>query len=164
MSGAAHTNTTESKHMSAHPMHLGLPDPATKPEFYDGVLLRRGIAWVLDTVITALLCVLILPFTAFLGLLVFPFLMLVVGFFYRWFTTASKSATWGMRLTGIELRDSDGMRLQYNTALAHNGIYTFSVAFAPLQVVSVIMMVFSARKQGLSDHLLGTAAINRPAA
>lgn len=148
--------------MSAQTLHLGLPDPATKPQFYDGVLFKRAAAWGIDVVLVAFLCVLVLPFTAFTGLFFFPFLMLIVGFLYRWFTIAGKSATWGMRMMGIELRDHEGLRLQSGTALAHTAGYTFSVAMAPLQLISVIMMIVTVRKQGLTDHLLGTAAINSP--
>ncbi len=149
--------------MSATATHLGLPDPATKPQFYEGVLIKRAAAWGIDVVLVALLCIVILPFTAFTGLFFFPFLMLVTGFIYRWFTIAGKSSTWGMRMMGIELRDIDGLRLQSGTALAHTAGYTFSVAVAPLQLISILMMILTDRKQGLTDHLLGTAAINRPA-
>lgn len=142
--------------------YLGLPDPATKPQFYDGILMKRAIAWLIDVVLVGILCVVIVPFTAFTAVFFFPFLMLVVGFLYRWFTIAGKSSTWGMRLVGIELRDHDGLRLQSGTALAHTAGYSFSMAIAPLQLISVLMMIVSERKQGLSDHLLGTAAINRP--
>lgn len=142
--------------------HLGLPDPATKPQFYNGILMKRAIAWLIDVVLVGILCVVIVPFTAFTAMFFFPFLMLVVGFLYRWFTIAGKSSTWGMRLVGIELRDHDGLRLQSGTALAHTAGYSFSMAIPPLQLVSVVMMIVSERKQGLTDHLLGTAAINRP--
>ena len=135
-------------------MHLGLPDPVTKPQFYTGVLAKRAAAWVFDVVLVGILCVIIMPFTVFTALLFFPFLMLVVGFIYRWFTIASKSSTWGMRLMGIELRDHDGLRLDSQSALMHT--------MAPLQLVSVLMMLLSDRKQGLTDHLLGTTAINKP--
>jgi len=143
-------------------MHLGLPDPLTKPQFYTGVLAKRAAAWVFDVVLVGILCVIIVPFTVFTALLFFPFLMLVVGFIYRWFTIASKSSTWGMRLMGIELRDHDGLRLDFQSALMHTAGYSFSMAMAPLQLVSVLMMLLSARKQGLTDHLLGTTAINKP--
>lgn len=147
--------------MSTHSQHLGLPDPVTKPDFYDGILFKRAAAWVIDVVLILLLGLLVLPFTAFTALFFFPVLMLVVGFIYRWFTLSGKSATWGMRMMGIELRDADGLRLQSGTALAHTFGYTVSVAMAPLQLISILMMIFSARKQGLTDHLLGTAALNR---
>lgn len=143
-------------------MHLGLPDPVTKPQFYTGVLAKRAAAWVFDVVLVRILCVIIVPFTVFTALLFFPFLMLVVGFIYRWFTIASKSSTWGMRLMGIELRDHDGLRLDSQSALMHTAGYSFSMAMAPLQLVSVLMMLLSDRKQGLTDHLLGTTAINKP--
>ncbi|WP_458790311.1 RDD family protein [Yoonia sp. MH D7] len=148
--------------MSATPMHLGLPDPATKPEFYDGVLFKRALAWLFDVVMIGIICAIIVPFTAFTALFFFPFLMLVIGFTYRWFTIAGKSSTWGMRLMGIELRDHNGLRLQSGTAFAHTFGYTASVAMAPLQLISVLTMIVTPRKQGLIDHLLGTAAINRP--
>lgn len=149
--------------MTAQPMYLGLPGPATKPAFYDGVLIKRLLAWVIDTVVIIVMCALILTFALFLGVFVFPFLMLVVGFFYRWFTIAGRSSTWGMRMTGIELRDGDGMRLQSEMALKHTAAYTVCVIFAPLQLVSAIAICLSDRKQGLPDILLGTTALNRPA-
>ena len=149
--------------MTAQPMYLGLPGPATKPAFYDGVLIKRLLAWVIDTVVIIVMCALILPFTLLLGVFVFPFLMLVVGFFYRWFTSAGRSSTWGMRMIGIELRDGDGMRYQSKMALKHTAAYTVCVIFAPLQLVSATAMCLNDRKQGLPDILLGTTALNRPA-
>jgi len=141
----------------------GLPDPARKPEFYRGVAMKRAIAWVIDVVFIGIACTLILPFTAFTGVFFFPFLMLVVGFLYRWFTLAGGSATWGMRIMAIELRDHDGLKFQSGTALGHTLGYTLSVAMAPAQLISMIMMVATARGQGLTDMVLGTTAVNKPA-
>ncbi|PUB19185.1 RDD family protein [Yoonia sediminilitoris] len=138
-----------------------LPDPQTLPQFYQGVLFKRAFAWLLDMVLIGVLCVLILPFTAFTGVFFFPFMMLVVGFIYRWFTIAGGSATWGMQLTGIELRDHRGRRLDSAAALAHTLGYTISVAVSPLQLISIVMMMVTARGQGLTDMLLGTVMINR---
>ena len=87
---------------------FSLPDPASQPEFYQGVVLKRGLAWVFDAILIAILSALVLPFTAFTGIFFFPGLMLVMGFFYRWFTLAGGSSTWGMRLMSIELREADG--------------------------------------------------------
>jgi uncharacterized RDD family membrane protein YckC len=86
----------------------------------------------------------------------------MVGFTYRWFTIAGRSATWGMRLMGIELRDHTGARLNGTLALVHTLGYTVSVAAMPLQFISMGMMALTPRGQGLSDTMLGTAAINRP--
>ena len=80
------------------------PDPFDQPEFYSGIPTKRFMAWVVDALLVLIASVLILPFTAFTGLFFFPLLMLMVGFTYRVATLASGSATWGMRLFGMELR------------------------------------------------------------
>lgn len=146
----------------SEPFHDGLPDPELRPDFYEGVNAKRAFAWVIDVTLVALVCILLLPFTAFTGLFFFPLMMLVVGFFYRWWTLAGRSATWGMRLTGMEIREADGLRLSSTTALLHTAGYSISMMAFPAQLVSIGLMVITPRKQGLTDHILGTAALNRP--
>jgi uncharacterized RDD family membrane protein YckC len=153
--------------MTAHPYARrsaspGLPDPVQRADFYAGVRAKRLVAWVLDMILIAVLSAILLPFTAFAALFFFPVFMLVIGFFYRWFTLASGSATWGMALMGIQLREADGYKLTGSTAFWHTVGYSVSIAVAPLQLLSVIMMCLTARRQGLTDMLLNTAAINRP--
>ncbi len=80
------------------------PDPDTQPQFYTGVPTKRLVAWILDMVLIVLICLAILPFTAFTGIFFFPFLMLIVGFLYRVATLTGGSATWGMRLLSLEIR------------------------------------------------------------
>jgi len=139
-----------------------LPDPAIRPDFYRGVPAKRLGAWILDVLAVAIACAVLLPFTAFTGIFFFPLMMLVVGFLYRWSTITQGSATPGMWLMGIEFRDRDGERLSGGTAFAHTLLYSFSLAMAPLQAISVVLMLVTPRRQGLGDILLGTAAINRP--
>lgn len=147
--------------MTVRPYLSRLPDPEVHPEFYRGVPLNRGLAWVIDMILIALACAVLLPFTLFLGLFFFPLMMLVVGFLYRWTTLARGSATWGMRFFGIELREADGSPLSPGTAFAHTLAYTVALAVAPLQLISAVMMVATPRGQGLGDMLLGTTALNR---
>ena len=130
------------------------------PSLYDGVTIKRGIAWVFDVVLIAVLGALVLPFTAFIGVFFFPLLMLVVGFIYRWFTLAGGSSTWGMRMVGIRLRDHQGAPLGSGLALVHTLGYSVSIAIMPLQLISILLMLVTARGQGLTDLLLGTEAIN----
>ena len=137
------------------------PDPDTQPEFYDGVPTKRLLAWVLDMIVIIGMCLLILPFTAFTGIFFFPFLMLVVGFIYRVITLTTGSATWGMRLMGMELRDLRDRPFDFATAFFHTLGYSLSWAMAPLQLISIVLMCVSARKQGLSDMVLGSVAVNR---
>lgn len=138
-----------------------IPNPDTQPQFYDGVAIKRLLAWFVDTVLIVLVAVAILPFTAFTGVFFFPFLLLVVGFIYRTTTLAAGSATWGMRLFSIEFRTMHGERFDLGTAFAHTLGYTISIAMFPAQVVSIILMLTTSRGQGLTDHVLGTVAMNR---
>ena len=141
-----------------------LPDPVTQSEFYADLPLKRFLAWVVDALLIFLLCLLALPFTAFLGLFFFPLLWLALGFLYRWTTIASGSATWGMRLVAIEFRDRFGHRFDAGTALLHTLIYSVAMGTFLLQALSVALILLSERHQSLADHLLGSVAINRAAA
>ena len=140
-----------------------LPDPETQPEFYDDVAMKRLFAFVIDTVLIALICVAILPFTAFTGIFFFPFLMMVVGFVYRVVTLATGSATLGMRLFAIEFRASDGRRFDLGQAFLHTLGLNISFAIPIIQVASVILMATTETGQGVTDRILGSVAINRPA-
>lgn len=137
------------------------PNPEEQPEFFDGILTKRLIAWIIDTLIILLICLLITLFTAFVGLLFFPLLMIAVGFFYRFATLANGSATWGMRLTAMELRDDEDQPFNGTTAFLHTLGYTISITVAPLQLISVILMVTNSTRQGLTDMILGSVALNR---
>jgi uncharacterized RDD family membrane protein YckC len=137
------------------------PDPQIQPQFYEGVPAKRLLAWVVDTVVIACLTLAALPFTAFLGLFILPALYLVLGFAYRVATLARGSATWGMRLMAIELRTRDDAPFDLPTAALHTLGYSISLAMPVLQLVSVVMMLGTQRRQGLSDLVLGTVALNR---
>ncbi len=139
------------------------PDPHAQPDFYKDVPLKRLLAWVVDACVTLLACIVVLPFTAFTGIFFFPLLFLVVGFAYRTVTIANSSATWGMRLFAIELRQSDGSRMDAASAAAHTFGYTLSWMVPVFQLISIVMMAATERGQGLSDQVLGTVMINRRA-
>lgn len=141
-----------------------LPDPATQAEFYADIPAKRFVAWVVDAAVIFAICLIALPFTAFLGLFFFPLLWIFLGFLYRWVTISNRSATWGMRLAAIELRDARGQHLDAGTAFFHTLIYSAAMSTFVLQALSVALILMSERRQSLGDHLLGTVAINRAAA
>ena len=145
-------------------MMSGLPDPVRAAEFYDDVPAKRLIAWVLDTALIAALTALAIPFTLGIALFFLPGLWLVLNFLYRWVTLARGSATWGMRVTAIEFRTAEGHRLDGTTAFLHTLGYSVSLGVFPLQLISIGLMLTTPRAQGLTDHILGTAAINRSSA
>ncbi len=137
------------------------PDPIRAPQFYSSVPTKRLLAWIIDTCITVVISALVVPFTAFTAIFFFPFLVLLVGFGYRSLTIGASSATWGMRIMSIELRDARGERFDFSQALVHTLGYSLSMAFFLVQVVSIIMMLGSARGQSLTDMALGSVMINR---
>ena len=138
-----------------------LPDPDLAPEFYAGTTSKRFLAWIVDVVLIFIVSGLLVLFTFFLGALIWPVLSLAVAFIYRTLTLANGSATWGMRFAGVELRDRFGHKFDFGTALLHTLGYLISVSIPIIQVVSVVVMIGSQRGQGLTDMLLGTAAVNR---
>ncbi|MEM0946600.1 MAG: RDD family protein [Pseudomonadota bacterium] len=145
--------------MTVDPMP-GLPDPLARPEFYAGVPLKRALAWGVDSGIILLLTGLVSLVTV-VGLFFLPAMFLLIGFLYRWVTIANGSATPGMRLLSIELRDRDGSHLDAGQAFLHTAGYSVSVAVFPLQLISIALMLISDRGQGLTDHILGTTALTR---
>lgn len=143
-------------------MMTALPDPIHDADFYRNVPAKRLFAWVVDMALIVALTLLAIPLTAFVGLFFLPALWLAISFLYRWATLAGGSATWGMRLAAIEIRDRDGARLDGTTAFLHTLIYSVAMATFLVQLVSVVLILASERGQSLGDHLLGTVAINRP--
>lgn len=150
-------------HSPASP-HAALPDPIAQPEFYAGVPTKRLLAWLIDSVLILVFCVIALILTLGIGFFFLPALMLAVGLVYRIATLSRGSATWGMAMMAIELRRHDGVRLDPLTAALHTLGYSASMAFVLPQVISVLLMLTDGAGRGLSDMILGTAMLNRRAA
>ncbi len=147
--------------MTQYTWHL--PDPETQAEFYQDVDTKRLVAFGIDTVVTLVITLFVVLLSGFLGFLVFPMLWIGVNFIYRYLQISAKSATWGMRIMAIELRDSSGHLLDGQTAALHTAGFCLSLSVPFIQVISIIMMANDARGQGLCDQFLGTVMINRRA-
>lgn len=141
----------------------GLPDPAFQPEFYQSVTLKRLLAWGVDVVLIFALSLLASLLSLGIGFFLFGLVFLAIGFIYRVISLSSRSATLGMRLMAIELRTHRGERFDGTTAILHTLGYYMSMATFLLQLISLTLMFITPRGQGLSDLVLGTAAINRAA-
>jgi uncharacterized RDD family membrane protein YckC len=143
-------------------MSTALPDPDYDHAFYDGVPAKRLFAWLVDVLIVTVI-------TFILGLLtlsvlwwIWPLTFIAVSFLYRAGSIAAWSATPGMRLMNIELRNSMGARFSGGEAVLHTLAFMVATGFVILQIISIVMMVLGSRHQGLHDILIGSAAINRP--
>jgi uncharacterized RDD family membrane protein YckC len=144
-------------------MYTTLPDPDHQAEFYADVPIKRALAWVVDSILIAIITMVVVPFTLFLSLFFLPLLYLTISFLYRTISLARNSATPGMRLMAIEFRDRTGARFDLGTAFLHTLGYTLTISTVLPQLLSMGLMLTTARGQGLTDLVLGTVAINKPA-
>ncbi len=135
----------------------GLPDPDRQPDFYQDVPTKRLVAWIVDTILIGLIVMITIPLTLGLVMLFVP----LIFFLYRVVFIARNSATPGMSLVALEFRDHRGRRFDTLMAVMHTAGFALSSAMVFPQIVSIAMMLMSVRKQGLTDVVLGTAAINR---
>lgn len=142
-------------------MTIGLPDPIRHSAFYDDVPTKRGLAWIVDVIAITLLSLLLTPLTLFTSIFYFPLFYLCVGFAFRWATIARWSATPGMRLFAVELRDAEGRPFDAGTAFLHTLGHTVTVAMFPLILLSAAVMWGTRRGQSLTDMVLGSAGLNR---
>lgn len=145
----------------------GLPDPDTAADFYEGVPSRRLVAWGIDVLVTLVIGVPIaLVFgvlTLGFGFAAFPLILAATSLIYRTTTIADRSATWGMRAMGVELRRHDGERFDALTAFLHTAGYILCMTVFVLQLVSCVTILTTRYRQSLPDLFLRTAMINRPA-
>ena len=139
------------------------PDPDIQPQFYEGVPSKRLLAWVVDTLIIGVLTLLTIPFTFFISLFFLPFVFFMISFSYRVVTLSRGSATWGMQVMAIELRDAQDAPFDVSQAFLHTLGYSLSIMIAPLQLISMVLILSTERRQGLTDMLMGTVALNRRA-
>jgi len=140
-------------------------DPAVHPERYEGVRTRRIFAFFVDAAVIFFLMVMASMviavlgiFTLGLGWLLFPLVWPVVAILYTVLTMGGpRSATPGMRFTGIEMRTLHGEGVNYPIALLHALGFWFSVTL--LTPFILLVALFTPRKQLLHDLALGTAAV-----
>ncbi|MEM9349559.1 MAG: RDD family protein [Pseudomonadota bacterium] len=143
--------------------YANLPDPDRQAGFYAEVPMKRLIAFFIDLLFIALISVLVAFATFGLALFLFAGVFAIVGYIYRVLTLAGGSATWGMRVVGIELRRHDGGRFTLGDAVLHTLAFYVSFGIFPVQFLSAVLMLTTPRGQGLSDFLFGTVALNRRA-
>lgn len=149
---------------------MSVPDPLHDRQFYEGVPMRRLVAFCIDLgVILVLWCIVLVVgllvsiLTLGLGTPLAAAVFAGTGFLYRWVMLAERSATIGMLMTGIEVRDAGGDRLNPVIAFLHVAGFYASVFLTPLLVIGWFLMLSSPYRRLLHDLVLGTVVINRPA-
>lgn len=144
-------------------------DPVTQPEYFEGVLSRRIVAFCVDAmVILVPVCVLAVFIfilgivTLSLGWMLFPILgpvLVVWAIIYYAITLGSPaSATLGMRLMNIELRTWYGGPAYSVLGAVH--AVCFWVSVSALSPLILLVALFNGRRRLAHDFLLGTVVVN----
>ncbi len=149
---------------------MGVPDPDRDKQFYAGVPVRRLFAFGIDLVITMGLLLVVAFFgiifstlTAGFGAPLAILAASMTGFVYRFVMLQQRSATLGMIVTGIEVRDKDGEKADQTTALLHTAGYYATCIFTPLLIIGWFLMATSPHRRTMHDLFIGAVVINRPA-
>jgi len=144
-----------------------LPDPATAPELFEGILLRRAMAFVIDVVILLMLSGIVLfiglilgILTLGLGLLALPLVVPVAILGYYAATLGSPMrATLGMRAMDIVLTPARGAPLDGWKILVHPLVFWITCWIA--WPVSLIIALFTPRREMVQDLATGTLMVRR---
>ena len=144
-------------------------DPVAHPEYFDGVLSRRIVAFCVDAMMILgpiiLLAVFIFVFgivTLSLGWMLFPLLgpaFVIWAICYNAITLGSPaSATLGMRLMDLEMRTWYGAPCYSLLGAVHAVCFWVSISVATPLVLLVAL--FNDRRRLLHDFLVGTVVVN----
>jgi uncharacterized RDD family membrane protein YckC len=129
---------------------------------FDGVLMRRVLAFVIDYLLIAVLMipvwVVLFVFsliTLGLGFYLFPVAYFVVAGIYFALTLGSRrQATPGMRIMDLAMERDDGRPIDSSTALVH--VIAFWIINSLLTPFLLLAGLFTQRKRLIHDMLLGT--------
>jgi uncharacterized RDD family membrane protein YckC len=152
---------------SAAPRAPELPDPATAPELFEGVLTRRVVAWAIDLgILTAISTFIFLAgivvgiFTFGLGALGALFLIPVVILGYYAATLGSQMrATVGMAAMDIVLTPARGRPLDGMAILIHPLV--FWIIWWVAWPISLVVALVTPRRETVQDLITGTLMIRR---
>jgi uncharacterized RDD family membrane protein YckC len=144
-----------------------LPDPATAPELFDGVLTRRATAFVIDLILIGALVLLFSFIGLIAGFLTFGLAWLALVFvvpatvvlYYVATLGSPRRATVGMQMMDIVLTPTRSAPLDGWMALLHAGLFWLT-AWISLPL-SLLFTLFTPRRQMLHDLVLGTLMIRR---
>ncbi len=144
-----------------------LPDPASAPELFAGILTRRVAAFLVDCVLIGMIAVVLLMIGLVAGFLTFGlawlglFLVLPLALigFYAVTLGSPARATPGMRLFDLVLTPTRGQPLNGAQAFLH--ALVFYITFWISWPVSLLFVLFTPRRQMIHDLVTGTLMLRR---
>ena len=145
------------------------PDPLDHPEYYEGVVLRRIFAHLVDLGFILLLIgfaglFFILLGVISLGLLLMPLVVVGVAIPLAYDALqvgGRRSATLGMRMLGLEVRSWTGARPPMAQALLRAVLF-WGMSYMTAMLVMWLLLgvaLFNTRRRCLHDYLSGTVVV-----
>lgn len=154
----------------AHSAYVGvIPDPFAQPYAYEGLVGRRIVAYAIDVTIIAIAAAILWVVLGTATVLSFGLLapvqamvIVLLPFAYHILLIAGPhSATWGMRVMGIEVRSIvDGQRPTVLQAILQVVIFYASIALTSSLIL--LLAFFNPRRRTLHDYAAGTIVLRRP--
>lgn len=147
-------------------------DPDTQSEYFQGVLGRRFMAFILDVIIILVPIILLTIFIALFGLVTLGigwllfFLLTPIAVIWAIFYTGAtlgspQSATIGMRTMSLEMRTWYGSPMYFLLGAVH--VIFFWALITALTPLILLVGLFNRRRRLLHDFLTGTVVINNAA-
>ena len=141
----------------------------TTDHAYSGVLSRRVMAFIVDYLLIAILWVPAAVVVFFLGIatlglafFLYPVLYFIVaGFYFGFSIGGTAQASPGMRMFGLRMLRTDGLKIDFLTALVHLALFwLFNSLLTPLVL---LVGLFTVRKRLLHDFLIGAVVVREEA-
>jgi uncharacterized RDD family membrane protein YckC len=140
-------------------------EPLTDPLLFEGIRSRRVLGYFVDLILIALLSVAVWCALAFAGLVTLGLLMpllpigvaLVPLAYHTLQVGGPRSATIGMRLFGVEVRNWTGARPDLFQAFLMAALFLTTMAITGFLIL--IVSLFNGRGRTLHDYLSGTVVV-----
>ncbi|MBF0679722.1 MAG: RDD family protein [Devosia sp.] len=144
-----------------------LPDPATAPELFEGLLTRRTISGIIDIILISLIVAVVSIVGGIMGFFTFGLawvsLLVVIPasivIYYAITLGSAKRATVGMQMMDLVLTPTRGVPLDGWMAVIHALVFwlTFWISWP----VSLVFALFTPRRQMIHDLIVGTLMVRR---
>ena len=129
--------------------------------YYDKILLKRMIASFIDVLLVSILIITVLIIISFLSVLTFgiigksiPFVIPVIFSTYFSFTLGSdNSATPGMNILGIVIKNKKKNKLRKVSAFGHTLIFFISLPIGLIFLISIIYPLLNKERKCIHDFV-----------
>ncbi|SMQ62735.1 Uncharacterized membrane protein YckC, RDD family [Devosia lucknowensis] len=149
------------------PDRPSLPDPATAPELFEGLLTRRVMAYLIDLVLIGAIALVLGMAGIILGFLTFGLAWMALVFvvpaaiviYYGMTLGSPKRATVGMQVMDIVLTPTRGQPLDGWMAIFHAALFwlTFWISWP----ITILFALFTPRRQMIHDLIMGTLMVRK---